>query len=412
MVRALSSRASCAHVLLASASIFAVAGCAVDSSSSVEETPPSMSATATTAQLLRSEKAVPGQYIVVLRDGELDARGERALEVSAELAQSVGAEVLFTYQHSIKGFAGKMSEEGAKRLLADPRVDFITEDGVVQLENVDSIGTNITQPNAPWGLDRVDQRNLPLTTSYSYISTGAGVHAYIIDTGIRATHTQYAGRVANFFDYSGGNANDCNGHGTHLAGIIGGTTYGAAKQVTLHAVRVLDCAGSGTFAQIAAGVDWVTANRVLPAVANIALGGAPNAALEAAINRSISVGGVVYVASAGSQNGDACNFSPARIPAVYTIASTTSADAAHAASNKGPCIDLFAPGITIPSSWHTSDVAVQVLAGTAMAAAHATGVAARYLQNGSAASLIGQGTVNVLTGVPANTVNRLLFIQP
>ncbi len=392
-------------LLIAASLSAAAAGCSVE-----EPAAPLALTTAEAAQLLRTEKPIPDQYIVVLRVSELAARGERAAEVAVELADSVGARRLFTYEHSIAGFSARMSEEAAKWLLTDPRVDFISEDSLAQIHS--DVATNATQPNAPWGLDRIDQRNLPLSTTYSYTTTGAGVHAYVIDTGIRASHTQYAGRVANHFDTTGGNANDCNGHGTHLAGIIGGTTYGVAKQVTLHAVKVLDCSGAGSFAQIIAGVDWVTANRVLPAVASMALGGAPNAALEAAVNRSISTGQVVYVASAGSNSSDACNFSPARIPAVYTVGSTTIADAAHPASNKGPCIDLFAPGINIPSSWNINDTAIQFLAGTAMAAAHATGGAARYLQNGSAATMIGQATVNVLTGVPADTVNRLVYLAP
>ena len=269
-----------------------------------------------------------------------------------------------------------------------------------------------TQLNPTWGLDRIDQRNLPLTTSYSYVTTGAGVHAYVIDTGIRRTHVEFTGRIGNHFDYSGGLAVDCNGHGTHLSGTIGGTTYGVAKRVTLHPVKVLDCNGSGSFAQVIAGVDWVTGNRILPAVADLSLGGAPNAALDAAVQRSINRG-VVYVVSAGSSGGSACNYSPARIPAAYTVGSSTIADAAHAASNKGPCLDLFAPGINVLSAWHTGDTAWANLSGTSMAAAHAAGAAARYLQSGgSAAYLISMSSVNLLTGVPPDTVNRLLYISP
>ncbi len=399
MSRIVSSRVLAAWLLLP------IAGCAVEELATDESVAASSApASASSGQLLRSARPVPGQYLVVLRDGELAARGEGAAQAATELARAASAELLFTYQHSIAGFAARMSEAAARELLADPRVDFIAEDGVVE--------ANANQLNPTWGLDRIDQRNLPLTTSYSYVTTGAGVHAYVIDTGIRRTHVEFTGRIGNHFDYSGGLAVDCNGHGTHLSGTIGGTTYGVAKRVTLHPVKVLDCNGSGSFAQVIAGVDWVTGNRILPAVADLSLGGAPNAALDAAVQRSINRG-VVYVVSAGSSGGSACNYSPARIPAAYTVGSSTIADAAHAASNKGPCLDLFAPGINVLSAWHTGDTAWANLSGTSMAAAHAAGAAARYLQSGgSAAYLISMSSVNLLTGVPPDTVNRLLYISP
>src|SRR5262249_51466616 len=237
-----------------------------------------------------------------------------------------------------------------------------------------------TQSNATWGIDRIDQRNLPLSGTYTYNFTGAGVHAYIIDTGIRATHQNFGGRVSSqgFTAINDGNGtNDCNGHGTHVSGTVGSSTYGVAKGVTLHAVRVLSCSGSGSTSGVIAGVDWVTQNRILPAVANMSLGGGVSTALDTAVNNSIN-SGVTYAIAAGDTNP--CTLSPARVAAALTVGATTMTDARSSFSNFGTCVDLFAPGSSITSTWNTSDTATNTISGTSMATPHVTGVAALYLQ--------------------------------
>jgi subtilisin family serine protease len=398
---------SASSLFLLAAVAGAAAGCAVENGA---EPAPLLSSS---AQLLRVEGAVAGEYIVVLRGDDASVKTEAAATVSAELAGSVGAEVLFIYQHSIKGFAARMSEADAKRLLADPRVAYISENGVVQ--------ALATQLNPPWGLDRIDQRNLPLNASYTFSTTGTNVHAYVIDTGIYLAHTQFTGRIGAGFAAAGLPAaptGDCNGHGTHLAGIIGGTTYGVAKGVILHPVRVLGCTGSGTIAGVISGVDWVTANRIRPAVANMSLGGAASVAVDDAVNRSISAG-VTYAVAAGGSATSSCNTSPARVPAALTVGASTMTDTVSSSSNQGACLDLFAPGQNILSSWYTSNSATATLSGTSMATAHVTGVAARYLQTAPndspaqvAAFINGTATLNVLSGVNPPAPNRLLYIAP
>ena len=363
--------------------------------------------------LVRAERPISGQYIVVLRRAALAAEHARpdaaAAEVAAELTRAGGARLLHTYQAGLLGFAAQMSEAAARALTSDPRVAYVAEDGEVQAW--------ATQLGAPWGLDRIDQRNLPLGTTYVYGATGAGVHAYVIDTGVRRTHTQFAGRIGTAFDAvtAGGAASDCNGHGTHVAGIVAGTTYGVAKQAIVHPVRVLDCSGAGSISNVIAGINWVTANRVQPAVASLSLGGSPNQALDDAVNASIAAG-VSYAVAAGNSASSACNYSPARVAAAITVGSTMSSDAVRSSTNQGACLDLFAPGGSIPSAWYTSDTATATLSGTSMAAAHAAGVAALYLQTAPTATpatvsarMITASTKGVLTGVIPPAPNRLLF---
>ncbi|HEV2864176.1 MAG TPA: S8 family peptidase [Pyrinomonadaceae bacterium] len=356
-------------------------------------------------------RAVKDQYIVVLDDVAAGQPGpfSMARQVTDVLTSAFGGEVTYRYQNALNGFAVRMPEAAARALANDPRVAFVEEDSVVE--------ANATQSGATWGLDRIDQRDRPLNGTYVYNWTGAGVRAYVIDTGIRTTHTQFGGRAAVSADFvgDGRNGQDCNGHGTHVAGTIGGSTYGVAKSVSLRAVRVLNCSGSGTTSGVIAGVDWVRANRVLPAVANMSLGGGASSALDTAVNNAIN-SGVTFVVAAGNSNANACNYSPARVAAAITVGSTTSSDARSSFSNYGTCVDIFAPGSSITSAWSTSDTATNTISGTSMASPHVAGVAALYLQGHTSASnatvrnaLVNISTTNRLTGIGTGSPNRLLY---
>ncbi|HVF57307.1 MAG TPA: S8 family peptidase [Pyrinomonadaceae bacterium] len=358
----------------------------------------------------KGERAIPGQYIVVFEEWATGQAGRFSMaKEAADLMVSIyGGSVRHVYKNALNGYAARMSKEAALALSQDPRVAFVEEDGVME--------ANTTQSGATWGLDRIDQRNRPLNGTYVYNWTGSGVRAYVIDTGIRTTHTQFGGRAAVSFDAFGGNGQDCNGHGTHVAGTIGGSTYGVAKSVSLRAVRVLDCNGSGSTSGVIAGVDWVRANHVKPAVANMSLGGGASSALDTAVQNAINAG-VTFAIAAGNNNGlNACNYSPARVGAAITVGSSTSSDARSSFSNIGTCVDLFAPGSSITSSWASSDTATNTISGTSMATPHVAGVAALYLQSNPGATpatvrnaIVNGSTTNVLTGIGTGSPNRLLY---
>ena len=318
-----------------------------------------------------SPDAVAGSYLVMLRDHTLAEAAVR--RAAAELTRRHGGTVSRAFASTVHGFSAQMTGTEAGRLAADPAVEYVQQDQRVSLT-----GTQVAPPS--WGLDRIDQRSLPLSNSYTYPSTAATVHAYVIDTGIRITHQDFGGRAQYGYDAVDNNtvADDCNGHGTHVAGTIGGTSYGVAKQVRLVAVRVLDCTGWGTDAQIVAGIDWVTAHAARPAVANLSLGGSVDPAIDDAVAGSIAAG-ITYVVAAGNSHADACQTSPARVPSAVTVGATDRTDTRASFSNYGSCVDLFAPGASITSTYKTSDSATAVMSGTSMATPHVTGAAALLL---------------------------------
>jgi subtilisin family serine protease len=360
-------------------------------------------------KLRTNSHKIENSYIVVLDDDVVGERGLYSIApyIANEMAAVHRGNLQHVYQNALNGFAIQMSADDAERLSEDFRVKFVEEDGVVTAD--------VTQSNPPWGLDRIDQRNLPLSATYTYNWTGSGVRAYVIDTGIRTTHTQFGGRASNVFDAFGGNGADCNGHGTHVAGTIGGSTYGVAKSSMPRGVRVLDCNGSGSTSGVIAGVDWVTNNHINPAVANMSLGGGASSALDTAVN-NLANSGVPIAVAAGNSNTDACTQSPARAANAITVGSTTTSDARSSFSNFGVCLDIFAPGSGILSAWFSSDTATATLSGTSMASPHVAGVAALYKQFSPGASattvrnaIVNGSTTNHVTNAGSGSPNRLLY---
>src|SRR5262245_11762179 len=357
------------------------------------------------------------RYIVTMRSGATGV----ATEARSTLDRArPGARPERVFRHALRGYTARLTAAQAQALASDPAVASVEPDQIAT--------TQVTQSSAPWGLDRIDQRNLPLSGTYTYTRNGSGVTAYIIDTGIRFTHSDFGGRARSGFDaIDGGSADDCNGHGTHVSSTLGGSTFGVAKGVSLVAVRVLDCNGSGAVSGVISGVDWAVGDHAAgqPAVANMSLGGGASSSLDAAINRLVNDGVTVAVA-AGNSSANACNGSPSRVPNAFTVAASDINDALASFSNRRSCVAIIGPGGNITAAWMDSDTATNTISGTSMATPHAAGAAAKFLSaNPSAApatvmsALVQASTKNVVAiptcrprpfrPCPAATPNQLLF---
>ncbi|MCW2640704.1 MAG: peptidase in kexin sedolisin [Dactylosporangium sp.] len=352
--------------------------------------------------------AVRGSYIVVFKDGMVSpttvgttARG---------MASKQGGAVRQTWDSAVNGFELRASEKAARRLASDPRVAYVEQNQVLHVL--------ATQPNPPSsGLDRVDQRSLPLDRAFTAPATASNVNAYIIDSGIRVTHGDFGGRATFALNAIGdGIDTDCNGHGTHVAGTVGGSSFGLAKKVRLFAVKVVDCNGGGDVASLVNGINFVTRNAVKPAVANMSLGGGASATVDRAVNASIA-SGVTYAIAAGNENQNACNTSPARVPAAITVGATDQGDVRAGFSNFGACVDIFAPGVNIRSDFAAADNATQVLSGTSMATPHVAGAAAlvlalhpNFTPQQVRDSLVNNATPNAVANPGIGSPTGLLFV--
>lgn len=348
-------------------------------------------------------------YVVVFKQGSNDSKGQ-----AEQIMNGRGGKVTHTFSKVVQGFAVTLPDAAADAFLEamdrHPLVERVEIDQPLSLSQT-------TQSNATWGLDRVDQRDMPLSGSYTYGSSGSGVHAYVVDTGIYASHGDFAGRVAPGYtainDTNG--TSDCNGHGTHVAGTIGAATWGVAKGATLVPVRVLDCAGSGTLSGVIAGLDWIAANARKPAVVNMSLGAGASSTLDHAV-ANVVASGITVVVAAGNDAADACYYSPARAPSALTVGASTSSDARASYSNFGTCLDVFAPGSSIKSAWHGSTTATNTISGTSMASPHVAGMVAQLLAvtpgaspSQLADSIKASATASKLSSVGAGSPNLLLF---
>jgi len=354
-----------------------------------------------------SRAATSASYIVQFASDERDADG-----LSRQLVAAHGGALRFTYTAALKGFAAELPPQAIEALRRNPRVRLVEPDLEVQLFTG---GTQTSPPS--WGLDRIDQRPTSRDGSYSYGNDGSGVHAYIFDTGIRSTHSQFTGRIGagHTVVADGNGTEDCQGHGTHVAGTVGGSLHGVAKGVTLHPIRVFGCTGGASTSSIISALDWVVKNAQRPAVGNMSLGGGFSSSFNTAIQNAVAAG-ITMVVAAGNSTADACNVSPASAPAAITVGSSTASDAISSFSNHGPCVDLFAPGSSIASTYYTSNTATATMSGTSMSAPHVAGAAALVLAANPLATpaqvdaaLKGNATGNTLSALPVNTANLLLY---
>ena len=353
------------------------------------------SANAQSSKFRRSTNGIANRYIVRMSDAYVDeSASEPSVRSEADhLRSQFGGKVREVFSRAMKGFVMEMNEQAAIALSRNPRVAMVEQDA--------QVSGSAVQGGATWGLDRIDQRGLPLDTEYGYTTDASNVHAYIVDSGIRTTHVEFGGRATKDYDAvsDGQNGNDCNGHGTHVAGTVGSAAWGVAKNVRLHSVRVLPCTNSGMVSDLIEGMDWIVANRIKPAVANISItASGPSSMIDAAVQKAIDAG-VTVVVAAGNYNLDACNYSPARVANAITVGATTSADARAGYSNFGSCVDIWAPGTSITSASYANDFDARAMSGTSMASPHIAGVAALYLAGnpGASPAAVAQGLNNTST---------------
>ncbi|HEV2148257.1 MAG TPA: S8 family peptidase [Longimicrobiaceae bacterium] len=388
-----------ARTALLAGSVLALAACADEGQSPIA----APSAPEAPVFAAAGSRVIPDQYIVVLREGA-NPRSVAAI---------AGVEPQHVYTAVLNGFAATLNAGQVGALRNNPNVEYIEQDQAVEL--------SATQSSATWGIDRIDQRSLPLSGTYNYTATASTVYAYIIDTGVRATHSEFRNsdgttRASNVYNGTGDGQNtDCNGHGSHVAGTVGGKTYGVAKAARIRGVKVFSCTGGSSNSIIIAGMDWVTKNHLKPAIANLSLGGGYSSSVNTSLN-NMAAAGVFPAVAAGNDNKDACNYSPASAAYATTVASSTSTDAKSSFSNWGSCVDLYAPGSSITSAWYTSDTAINTISGTSMATPHVAGVGALYKATYGDASystirswLNNNATTNVISGNVTGTPNRLLF---
>jgi len=345
----------------------------------------------------RAGDKIPGRYIVVVKQDRDPAAVARW--------QDAGSAHQFRTVH---GFSATLSAAQVRALRESARVAYVEADRVFTASTTQTMDSS----GQPWGLDRIDQTALPLSRTYTYTARGAGVTAYVIDTGIATGLADFGGRAQNVYDALGGNGADCNGHGTHVAGTIGGTTYGVAKSVQLRGVRVLNCSGSGSTTGIIRALDWVRANATRPAVANMSLGGGRSTTLNNAAN-NLANSGVFLAVAAGNESQNACNVSPASAASAYTTAASDRTDLRASFSNYGSCVDGYAPGVSVKSDWYTGGT--NTISGTSMASPHVAGVGALYKSafgDASSATVASWINTNATAGVirsnPSGTPNRLL----
>jgi len=360
-------------------------------------------------KLRHSQRAIQNHYIVVLDDETQDLSGNGASNAVNELNTKYPGHVDKVYSSAVKGYSVEMSPEAAEVLSQDPRVKYVEEDGIVSDAE--------TEYNPAWALDRIDQHAMPYDNAYNYFGKGSGVHVYILDSGIQTTHVEFQGRAVDSYDavHDSTPISQCNGHGTGVAGVVGSATYGVAKNVTLHSVRVLPCTGYGTVSDVISGVDWITRHAVKPAVANMSLETGYSSAVNDAVAASIA-SGVTYVVASGNDTDDACRYSPSSVPQAITVGATNNVDAPVYYSNFGACVDLHAPGEGVKTIWNGSDTTVTYASGTSFASPFVAGAAALYLEIHPKASpaevqsaIVANATADVLYNVGSGSPNLLLY---